>query len=164
MPRGQPGVPTVLRETRLLSEYLTSHFKGQRVIMQPRLGQPGPQNNGRDMTSAELKFIGVWRRYPDAIVLQKDRAIIIEASLKPDPGKISMVLLYARLFPQTVEFEEFARLPVTCLLVWGIPDGATEALARESGVAVDVFQPQWVTDWLTTLRVRDRRPPQVAIA
>lgn len=163
MPRGQPGTPVTLRESQLLSEYLAFAYPGKRVILQPRLGQPGPQTNGVELSAAELRFIGVWRRYPDAVVLLPDRVVIVECSLKPDPGKISMVDLYARLFPMTPEFDEYRSYPIERLLVWGVPDGATEALAREGGIRVVVYQPAWVLDWLNGLRARDKRTAQVAV-
>lgn len=160
MPQGGPGVPHTPRESRLLSEFLAAHYPRARIQLQPRLGQVKPELGGEIMTWSELRMLGVWRRYPDAILLLHNRVIVIEASLKPNPGKISLLQLYGRLFPQTEEFRPFWNFPVELLLVWAMPDVATEALARASGVRVAVYQPPWVLEWLQTLRFRDRRPPQ----
>jgi hypothetical protein len=158
VPRGKPGVGVELRESRLLSEYLADRYKGQRIILQPRLGAIAPHLDGVELSAGELRSLGVWRRYPDAVVLMPGRAVIIEASLKPDPGKISLIELYARLFPLTPEFGEYASLPTEKLLVFGVHDHILEAMARDHGVRVEVYQPQWILDWLESLRPRDRRP------
>jgi hypothetical protein len=157
MPRGKPDTPVEPRESRLLSEYLAAKWPGKRIIFQPRLGLQIPQNGDTPLTYAELRLAGVWRRYPDAVILLPDRAIIVECSVKPDPGKISILELYGELFPKTPEMEEFAKLPVELLLVWGIPDTACQVLATRKGIRVEVYQPQWVLDWLDTLRPRDKR-------
>jgi hypothetical protein len=157
VPRGQPGVPVVLNETRLLSEYLAERFKGQRIIFQARLGVIAPANADQTYTQSELRLLGFWRRYPDAIVLLPDRVVIVEASMRPDPGKISLLDLYARLFRASPDFLEYQTFPIEKLTVWAFPDVATEAMAREHGVRVEVFQPPWVSSWMDSLQPRKAR-------
>lgn len=161
MPRGKPGAPVVLRETEYLAEYLSTKYPRAKVVFQPRLGAYNPDQVAAGLTAGELRMLGVWRRYPDAAVFLSDRVVLIEASLKPDPGKISILNLYARLFPLTPEMDQYRSLPVEKLLVWALHDHAAEALARESGIRVEVYQPQWVLDWLDSMRPRDRRAPQI---
>ena len=164
MPRGQPGTPIDLRESRLLSEYLALKYPGARVVLQPRLGAVPAHLQDAGLSSSELRMLGVWRRYPDAVILEPNLVTVVEACLKPDPGKISIIELYASLFPQTVEFEQFRSLPVSMLLVWAVPDEAVAAMARQRGIRVDIFQPTWVLDWLETLYARHRRAATVAVA
>jgi hypothetical protein len=108
-------------------------------------------------------MLGIWRRYPDAVVLDSHLVTIVEACLKPDPGKISLIELYRDLFPKTPEMEEFRLLPIDMLLVWAVPDEALATMARAHGIKVEVFQPQWVIDWLDTLAFRKRRAATVAV-
>lgn len=159
MPRGKAGTPVTLRESRLIAEYLAAKHPNARVILQPRLGAVAPQGAPPNASASELRMLGVWRRYPDAVVIYPTRVIIIEAALKPDPGKLALLELYARLFPLTTEFEEYRHLPVDTLLVWAIEDAVISQMARERGIRVDVFQPPWVVEWLDSLRWRDRRAP-----
>lgn len=163
MGRGQPGVPVVLNETRLLSEFIAERFQGQRVIFQPRLGGIQPNGSDQNLTQGELRMIGVWRRYPDAVVLMPDKVVIVEASMRPDPGKISLLDLYARLFQASPDFLEYRTYPIEKLTVWAFPDVATEAMAREHGVRVEVFQPAWVSDWMNSLQPRKARATPVVV-
>lgn len=161
MPRGKPGVPIALNETRFLSEYLAARWSGARILLQPRVGLINPEGESKNLSWAELRMLGVWRRYPDAVCITPRRVTIIEATLKPDPSKISLIQLYRELWLTTEDYVEFRSLPVDLLLVWTLPDTATEALAHRSGVAVEVWRPAWVDDWLQSLTPRARRAAKV---
>ena len=157
MPRGKPGVEIRVNETRLLSEYLAARWSAARVLIQPRLGLLQPEGESKNLTWAELRLLGVWRRYPDAVCILPRRVTIIEATLKPDPSKISLVQLYRDLWLTTEEYAEFRSRPVDLLLVWTLPDTATEALARRQGIGVEIYRPAWVDEWLLSLTPRGRR-------
>ena len=107
--------------------------------------------------------MGNWRRYPDAILFTPSTVTIVEASVKPDPGKISLLDLYARLFPLTPEFAGWTAVPIEKLLVFGLPDPVLEQVAREHGVRVEIFQPQWVRDYILQGRPRDQRSPRMGV-
>jgi len=161
VPRGKPGVPIRLNETRLLSEYLAARWTHARILIQPRVGLLNPEGESKNVSWAELRFMGIWRRYPDAVCITPRRVTIIETSLKPNPAKISLLELYRDLWLVTEDYAEFRSLPVDLLMVWSLPDTATEALARRHGVAVEIFRPAWVDEWLQTLLPRERRAARI---
>lgn len=164
MPRGKPGVPVELRESRLLAEFLATRYKGQRVSLQPRVGAIQPADGNEGLPEGEIRMLSSKRRYPDAIVLLPDRVVIIEAALRADVGKLALLDLYARLFPVTPDFLQYRNYPVEKLLVSATPDAALEALARSYGIRVEVYQPEWVSTWLASLRPRDRRAPPIIVS
>lgn len=164
MPRGQPGVEIRPTETQLLSEYLAARHSSDRFQLQPRLGMIRPELQDADLSAKELRALGVFRRYPDAVVWKDGRVIILEASLKPDVGKISILALYAYLFPQTPEFAEFKTWPITKRLVWGIDDLAASTIARQQGCEVHIFAPEWLAEYMDGMRPRDRRAPRITTA
>ena len=157
MPRGQPGVPVKAPETRLLSEWIAARHPNDRVQLQPRLGAITPEMSDAGLSSAELAMLGVWRRYPDAILFYSSSVTIVECCLKPDPGKIGVLKVYRHLFPLTPEFADFKSYRIDLLVVWAVNDLAAEAVARMDGISVEVFAPPWITEYLSWLRPRDRR-------
>lgn len=161
MPRGKPGVEVTLSEHRLLAEWLAEKHPTARVQLQPRLGSVLPEHQNAGLSTGELRLLGNWRRYPDALIFFASSVTIVEASVKPDPGKISLLDLYAHLFPLTPEFQGFASYPLDKLLVVGVPDAAMEVVARAHGVRMELYQPQWVRDELLKLDPRKRRAARI---
>ena len=159
MPRGQPGVPVRNPEARLLSDYLARYYPTTRVQLQARIGGVNPQDPAGNYSSAELRALGVWRRYVDAVLFLPEKVILLEASLKTDPGKISILDLYAHLFPQTPEFAEFKGLPIQKTALWAMHDQASELIARQHNVTVVIFAPDWLQGFLDTLDTRHQRAP-----
>jgi len=69
--------------------------------------------------------------------------------------------LYRDLWLTTEDYAKFRSRPVDLLLVWTLPDTATEALARRQGVGVEIYRPAWVDEWLLSLTPRGRRAARV---
>jgi len=147
------------REMRMVSEYLLSHYGDYSYKMRVRLGSTPPPAPGRFRSQVEERMVGLWRRWADAVVFKPDRVIIIEAAIKPDPGDITKLQLYKRLFPHTAELQRFANLPLALELVYALEDAVVLELAREAEIKVVYFKPDWVDDYLSILYPRERRAP-----
>lgn len=141
-------------ETRLLAEYLVEKFPHVRTLQHVRVGPIDSYSQIPDLTEAESRMLGVWRRYVDALVFQPGHVLVVEATIFPEPGYVSRLIHYCRLFPQTPEFEEFRRFPVRGLLVAAVHDPTTAAMAEEFGVDYDEYRPPWVLDYLKTVQPR----------
>lgn len=102
-------------------------------------------------------MIGVWRRWADAIVFDGRKLILIEAAIRPDPGYISKLELYADLIPETPELMQYAGWPVVKLLVYAIEDPAVLRLAKRHGVRTAKYVPSWMPSYLRLLFPRERR-------
>lgn len=141
-----------------MSEWLALRYPNERVQQQVRLGayQIGILPQG--LTSPELRALGVWRRFADALVYKKTELHLIEASIPAHPGYISQLLLYKRLIPMTPELADYAALPVRMIYLVTFEDPVVTAMARDSGIQVEVFSPAWVVDYWAELERRKSRP------
>ena len=145
------------REQQMLSEWLVKTQKGKRWLTRVRLGSPRAEIPRPEMSPEERSMIGVWRRWADAVILEQDSATIIEAAIRPDPGKISQLELYAMLFPHTPELKAWAAVPLHLVLLYAIEDPATVLLARQKGIACIQYQPTWLPAYMEALMPRERR-------
>ena len=145
------------REMQMLSEWLVKTQKGKRWMTRVRLGSPRAEIPRPEMSIEERSMVGVWRRWADAIILEKDSVTIVEAAIRPQPGKISQLELYAMLFPQTPELAPWHGLPLTLLLLYSIEDPATILLARQKGILCVEYKPNWLPAYMEALMPRERR-------
>jgi hypothetical protein len=155
MPDALPDKPKRgQRERRLLSEWLALRYPDQETWQQVRLGafQQTIANAQLDIT--ELRALGVWRRYADALVFKESSLLLIEASLVSEPGYISQIELYARLIPLTPELEVFWAWPIEMLYLVALEDPVVTANARDRGIRIEVFTPIWIPDYFAGLEKR----------
>ena len=145
------------REMQMLSEWLAKTQQGKRWMTRVRLGSPRSEYPRPDMSIEEQAMIGVWRRWADAIILTDTEVEIVEAAIRPQPGKISQLELYAMLFPMTPELEPWHGLPLHLILLYAIEDPATVALARQKGIRCIQYKPLWLDAYLQLLLPRERR-------
>lgn len=145
------------REVRLVSEFMASQYPTARVFNLQRVGAIQTPLDASKLTEAELRVIGNKRRQADGIVVQSNKLILIEGYILPDPGKISQLLLYSRLVPQTPELSTFSKFPVEMLLVGPIEDPPLTKLAAELGIKFTLYRPSWVVEHLLSLDERKRR-------
>ena len=148
------------RESQMLAEWLALFHSGDQYKMRVRLGSPRPTTPRPDMTPEELAMVGVWRRWADALVVLPDKLILIEAAIRPNPGKIGQLELYRLLLPHTPEYSTHKDLPIELLLLYAIEDPAVVMLARSKGIRCVLFKPMWLDDYLKLLNPRERRAPQ----
>jgi len=148
------------REMQMLGEWLIKNYGTTPYQTRVRLGSLMPSKPRAEMTIEERAMVGVWRRWADALILEKDKTIIVEAAIRPDPGKISQLELYAMLLPHTIELENRKDLPIEKLLLYAIPDEATLTLARRHGIRTVQYRPPWLDDYLKVLMPRERRSPR----
>jgi len=145
------------REMQMLSEWLVKTQQGKRWMTRVRLGSPRPEIPRPEMSSEEKAMIGVWRRWADAVILEEDSVTIVEAAIRPDPGKISQLELYGILFPHTPELAPWRALPLHLILLYAIEDPATILLARQKGIRCIEYKPSWLPSYMEALMPRERR-------
>ena len=144
-------------ETRLVAEYLAIHYPDARTLQRVRVGRIPSELPDGGLSPAELAMLGVWRRWVDAVVFDGLTVLLIEASIRPNPGKVSQLDLYMRLFPATPEFADYRAADLRGRLVFAMEDPVVCGLAAERGYTVAVFRPPWVDAYLATLFHRQRR-------
>lgn len=146
------------REMKLVSEYLAEKYPDDRSMTRVRLGVIHPSLLQEKYTEEEKSLLTVWRRWADAIVVKKDRVILIEAAILPSPGDISVLLTYNYLLRFTPEFADVHNLPTEMELVSAIEDPVVSNLARSVGIRTVVFAPDWIYEYIGSLAGRKRRP------
>ena len=145
------------REMQMLSEWLVKTQQGKRWMTRVRLGSPKPSVPRAEMSLEERAMIGSWRRWADAVILTDDRVQIVEAAIRPNPGKISQLELYRLLLPHTPELTAWRGLPIDMILLYAIEDPATILLARQKGILCIEYKPTWLPAYLEILMPRERR-------
>ena len=145
------------REMLMVSEWLAETYPNNEYRTRVKLGKIEPRISSDGLTPSERRQIGVHRRWADAIVLLDDRVILIEAKIRPQPGVISQLELYAMLLPHTPELGKHAKLPVEMVLLYAIEDELINMLARTKGIRCIPYQPAWLDDYLDELYPRETR-------
>lgn len=147
-------------EIMMISEWVAKSFPAARWQTNVRLGKPQPRNADGQYSADELTLLGCWRRRVDAIVVLEDRVLLVEAILRADPGKVSILKLYEKLVPQTPELAEFGHLPIQKVLLYAIEDPVLNVVARDEGILPIQFVPSFFDQWFSKLRGRDKRTPR----
>ena len=124
-----------------------------------RVGAVPSKLHPEQLEPGEVRALGVWRRWADAIVFMPDRLILIEAAIRPSPGDISQLELYEHLLPQTPELAEHKNKRIEKVLLFALEDPVIVSMARERGIKVVYFHPHWIDDYLKILYPRERRTP-----
>lgn len=145
------------REMQMVSEWLVKTQQGKRWHTRVRLGSPSPAVPRPEMSLEEQAMIGGRRRWADAVILTPELVTIVEAAIRCEPGDISILELYGRLFRHTPEFEPWASVPLSLLLLYAIEDPATILMAREKGISCVEYKPLWLDGYLQILQQRERR-------
>lgn len=109
------------------------------------------------MTPEEKAMVGSWRRWADAVVYPPPDWILIEAAIRPNPGKISQLDLYEMLLPHTPELPFKTGEKLRKVLLYAIEDPATTFLARKHGIECIEYKPSWLPAYLKILMPRERR-------
>lgn len=143
---------------RLVSEWLAREYPNERYQTNVRLGSLHPRLQGKFLSEAEQRLVGVFRRYADALVFLQTRTILVEAAILPQPGKISILHLYERLLPKTPDLREIWQLPIEKVLLCAIVDPVMVQLAREQGIRVVVFKPDWIDEYMKQVYPREATP------
>jgi hypothetical protein len=152
------------REQLMLSEWLAKEYPQYEYRMRVRLGTYPIERDeaGRYLPDAEMRMLGVWRRWADAIVFLPDRLVLVEAAIRPSPGKLAQLELYKELIPHTPELAEFRDFPIEMVLVYAIEDPVLIKLAREKNIRCVHYIPKWLPAYLEILYPRERRAPSPA--
>jgi hypothetical protein len=131
-------------EARLLSEWLAVRHADDRCLQRVRVGSLHPSLVETGLDTGELRLLGVWRRWVDAVIIGEREVTLVEAAVFPDPGDVAQLELYLRLWPSTPEYQDYVALPVR-------------------GLSVTYYRPVWVDSYLATLAARRRRAPLTSL-
>lgn len=140
------GKSYVPREGRLVVEWVQAFHPS---ALQWRKVRLGPLPNVR-----EKAIYSVLRRYADLIFIEDRTVFIVEAKIRPEPGALGQLDLYAQLFPKTPEFSEFSTYPIKTILLTTTLDKEVKKLAAEYGTEYVVFAPDWAKEYVQSIILR----------
>src|SRR5574340_861030 len=99
-------------EWRLLSWWLATFHSGAEIWMQQRLGPSQPSRMTAVPDQFDLNAARLRNRWADAVYLENNHLVLVEAKLNPDPGIFSTLLHYARKLRADPYFSQFNGLPL----------------------------------------------------
>lgn len=141
----------IQRERRLVVEYVREKWPKADVWFNVRLGKLPAEWAKALPAGVSPRIFKVRLHYADAIVLLKDKVIIIETKIRYPEKAVAQLLAYKDLFYQTSELIVHHRKPVELLLVMAQEDLIVRGIAQKMGIRVDVYTPEWVKRWLLSL-------------
>ena len=148
------------REMRMVSDYLAQFYPQATSLTRVRLGSIPPAELHPLLEEHEVRMLGVFRRWADAIVITNDAMILVEAAIRPEPGDISKLQLYKRLLVHTPELQAYLPRRVEMQLVYAIEDPVVVIMAREAGIRPVYFRTKAVENYMKLLYPRERRAPR----
>ena len=140
------------RESRLLAEWIREFYPNDRVKYRVRLGPYPYWAKPSIETGVSPEIYKIYQRWADAIIIRPNEIIIIEAKIKPDPGVISQINLYALLLPKTPELSEYKDRPIRKIVLLALRDVEVEELAERENIEIQYYAPNWVNDYLKEQR------------
>jgi hypothetical protein len=145
----------------MVAEYVRDTYPDAVVFMRLRLGGLEPDTGDQGYSQEELRALGVFRRWADAVVVTPAEVVLIEVSIRSDTGDPSKLVIYGRLARLTPELQEYLDRPLVLELVVAVEDPVVSQLAREFGIRTRVYPPPWLAEYLAQLHRRETRPTQV---
>ena len=136
------------REHRLVAEYVATHYPNARVFFRPRIGSPPPELAARLGPELAHRMLKSWYKYPDAIVITKDKLIIVEGKIHRPETAIGQLLEYAELVRKSPEFAQFSDKELELQLVTPWKRDSLKVVCDKFGVKYVVFAPDWIKDYL----------------
>lgn len=146
-------------EDNMLSEYLAIHHPAARVMTRVRLGSVPAALLPEGADAILQKVYGNIRLWADAVAIYPERLILIEAKIKPKPGVISTMEIYARYVKDTPELKEYLDRPMELELVYVVEYPMVIAEARSRGIRCVQFLPSNLNDLLKKLPPREATSP-----
>ena len=153
-PRTRGG--ELVGESRLTKEWLTERYPDGEIIGRIRLGPTRRSAPGVELSPSVAKLLSVENWFPDALVLDADECLIVEAKINPKPAAIGEVLFYQRLIWRTPGLEPFQQFVFQPVVLFGEDDPDINDFARSLGVRVEIHAPQWLESHLLDRQLKNR--------
>jgi len=131
-----------------MQEYVIEYVKPRQVFFRMRLGGVSEDERGALPAGVSDRIYMVTQRYADAVCIMDDRVEIWEAKLIRPLAAITQLQLYERLFRRTPEFAAYMDADIRLAIVTPIRDPDLEDIARDSGIEIHYWEPDWVTEYL----------------
>jgi len=112
-----------------------------------------------DLSQEEQAMLRVRMRWADAVVIQPERILVIEAKLRASEylKGLGELQVYTHLVSHTPEFKDLRPRTVAGRLVIPIQDPVVDLIARQGKLEVAVYKPSFWTEYTAILQPRQTR-------
>jgi len=132
-------------ETRLTAEYIKQYYSEFPSILGQPLGVVPTSLMEQEGYQRALGIMRPFRPEADALVILPRHLLLIEAKVWHVINGLAKLPMYKSLVPVTPELREYMPREVLMELVVGWTSPNLEIMARDHGIAVKVFCPDWLT-------------------
>jgi hypothetical protein len=131
-------------ETRMVAEYVASEYGDLTHMLAVPLGRI-PDNIIKDVGYTQaIAFMRPFRLEVDALVVLPRHLVLIEAKVFKTIDGLAKLPLYKSLVPFTPELDQYAGREIIMELVVGWTNPNLEIMARDAGVRLRVYSPDWL--------------------
>ena len=138
-------------ETRMTAEYLLKEYPKFQSITACPLGRV---DEALMAAQGYRRAIGISRPYrpeADAIVILPNYLLLIEAKVWQVVNGLAKLPMYKSLIPFTPELKQYLPREVLMELVVGWTNSNLEIMARDAGVTIKVYSPQWLQEVVNSM-------------
>lgn len=140
-------------ERRYVPEYVTLKYPDKVTVFYNASIGPPPEELWKAHPEIPFEYFRSWRFYADAVVVLKDRVVIVEGKIRKPADGLGQLLMYKALVPLTPELRPYAGLSLQLLLVMPRADPRIVGVAQTLGITVDVYNTPWLTEYLKRLNL-----------
>lgn len=130
----------------MVSEYLLKNYSKFPYIMKVPLGAIPEDLARREGTKQAARIIRPFRPEVDAVVVLPRYLLLVEAKVWNIISGLSKLPMYKSLVPLTPELKQYMPREVIMQIVVGWTNTNLEVMARDAGVTVQVFCPDWLKE------------------
>jgi|LGVE01.1.fsa_nt_gb hypothetical protein len=131
-----------------MQEYILEYVRPRQAFFRMRLGGVSESERGALPSGVSDRIYMVTQRYADAVCIMDDCVEIWEAKLIRPLTAVTQLQLYERLFRRTPEFAAYSDADIRLAIVTPIRDPDLADIAREAGIEIHYWEPEWVTEYL----------------
>jgi len=104
---------------------------------------------GRALSEGELRYVSKpFVANADAVVVLKDKIVIIEAMVRHEPGALEDLIKYELLLRETPDYQQYSHLPIEKVLLTPLDLPFYSKLAARMGIKVVKYSPTWIWEYL----------------
>lgn len=147
----------VAASTRLLQEWVGLRYSSAQVWYELRLGPTARTLLGVQVSPALEAMLRVANWYADAVIVDGNEIVLVEAKVEPTPSAVGQVLWYYQLARATPALAPYTNLAIVPTVLFGEDDEQLNAWVRSMGIRVELYTPPWIAEYLVNRQFRNRR-------
>ena len=139
------------RERRYVPEYVNEKYPDRVAVFYNMAVGPAPEELWKKHPEVSIDHFRRWRFWIDAVVILRDRMILVEGKIRTPAEGLGQLLLYRELLKDTPEMNPYRNLPIYMLLVTPRPDPRVIGVAATLGIQIDIWTKPWVQEYLRSV-------------